>query len=116
MRQVEDAWPNFFRMARLVPAVEYIQANRIRTLLMQAMETIFQQVDLYLGPSLEGDNLLLTNLTGHPSLTLPTGLAEDGLPTTITLTGRLDDEATLLALGQAFQQVTDFHRTRPPIA
>jgi Asp-tRNA(Asn)/Glu-tRNA(Gln) amidotransferase A subunit family amidase len=114
VRQVRDAWPNFFRLSRLVPAVEYIQANRVRTRLMAAMRDLFQQVDAYIGPSLEGNNLLLTNLTGHPSLTLPTGLGEDGLPTTITLVGRLYDEATLLALGRAFQQQTDYHRARPP--
>ncbi|HHB90019.1 MAG TPA: amidase [Anaerolineae bacterium] len=116
VRQEEEAWPNFFRLARFVPAVEYIQANRVRTRLMAAMQELFIQVDAYLGPSLEGDNLLLTNLTGHPSLTLPTGLAQDKLPTTITLTGRLYDEATILALGRAFQQHTDFHRARPPLA
>ena len=115
VRQVEDAWPNFFRLSRLVPAVEYIQANRVRTRLMAAMRELFTQVDAYIGPSLEGDNLLLTNLTGHPSLTLPTGLAEDGLPAAITLTGRLFDEATILALGRAFQRETDFHRARPPM-
>ncbi len=115
VRQVKDAWPNFFRLSRLVPAVEYIQANRVRTRLMAAMRELFQQVDVYIGPSLEGDNLLLTNLTGHPSLTLPTGLADDGLPTTITLTGRLYDEATLLALGRTFQAETDFHLARPPL-
>ena len=115
VRQVKDAWPNFFRLARLVPAVEYIQANRVRTQLMASLHELFTQVDAYIGPSLEGENLLLTNLTGHPSLTLPTGLAEDGLPTTITLIGRLFDEATILALGQAFQLETDFHRARPPL-
>ena len=115
VRQVKDAWPNFFRLSRLVPAVEYIQANRVRTLLLAAMDDLFSQVDLYIAPSLEGNNLLLTNLTGHPSLTLPTGLAEDGLPTTVSLIGRLYDEATILALGQAFQEHTEFHRLRPPV-
>ncbi|HID33689.1 MAG TPA: amidase [Anaerolineae bacterium] len=115
VRQEKNAWPNFFRLARLVPAVEYIQANRVRTQLMAGLRDLFTRVDAYIGPSLEGDNLLLTNLTGHPSLTLPTGLAEDGLPTTITLTGRLFDEATILALGRAFQRETDFHRARPPL-
>ncbi len=116
VRQGADAWPNFFRMARFIPAVAYIQANRIRTRLMAAMHDLFLQVDAYIGPSVAGDNLLLTNLTGHPALALPTGLGEDGLPTTITLTGRLYDEAMILALGRAFQQVTDFHRARPPAA
>jgi len=116
VRQTENAWPNFFRLARFVPAVAYIQANRIRTLLMRAMVDLFSQVDAYIGPSLVGDNLLLTNLTGHPALVLPTGLGEDGLPTTITLTGRLYDEAMILALGQAFQRETDYHRARPPLS
>ncbi len=113
VRQTADAWPNFFRMARFIPAVEYIQANRIRTLLMAAMNDIFAQVDAYIGPSVAGDNLLLSNLSGHPALALPTGLADDGLPATITLTGRLYDEAMILALGRAFQQETDYHRAQP---
>ncbi len=115
VRQTADAWPNFFRMARFIPAVAYIQANRIRMRLMAAMHDLFSQVDAYIGPSMAGDNLLLTNLTGHPALALPTGLGEDGLPTTITLTGRLYDEAAILALGRAFQQETDYHRARPPL-
>jgi len=115
VRQEEDAWPNFFRLARFVPAVEYIQANRVRTLLMIAMEELFSHVDAYIGPSLVGENLLLTNLSGHPALTLPTGLGEDGLPTSITLTGRLYDEAMILGLGRVFQRETDFHQARPPI-
>ena len=113
VRQTADAWPNFFRMARFIPAVEYLQANRIRTLLMAAMQEIFTRVDAYIGPSLAGDNLLLSNLSGHPALALPTGLADDGLPATITLTGRLYDEAMILALGRAFQQETDYHRAQP---
>ncbi len=115
VRQEEDAWPNFFRLARFIPAVAYIQANRIRTLLMMAMRELFSQVDAYVGPSVVGDNLLLTNLTGHPALVLPTGLGEDGLPTSITLIGRWYDEAMLLALGQFFQRETDFHRARPQL-
>ena len=113
VRQVEDAWPNFFRLARFVPAVEYIQANRIRTLLMDAMQQLLSQVDAYIGPSLAGDNLLLTNLTGNPALVLPTGLDENGLPTSVTLTGRLYDESLILALGVAFQQESDFHKAKP---
>ena len=116
VRQVEDAWPNFFRLSRFAPAVEYIQANRIRTLLMAAMNELLGRVDAYIGPSLAGNNLLLTNLTGHPALVLPTGLGADGLPTSITLTGRLYDEALILALGRAFQQETGFHKARPPFS
>ncbi len=113
VRQGAEGWPNFFRMAHFVPAVMYVQAQRVRTQLMSAMASLFQHVDAYVAPSLEGDNLLLTNLTGHPALVLPTGLAEDELPTSITLIGRLYDEALILTLGHAFQQATDFHRWHP---
>jgi len=114
LRQVKDAWPNMFRQARLIPAVEYIQANRIRTLLMQAMAGLMAQVDVYLAPSFS-DNLLLTNLTGHPAVVLPNGSAENGLPTSITFIGRLYEEATVLAVAKAYQEATDFHRQQPPL-
>ncbi|NOX63301.1 MAG: amidase [Chloroflexi bacterium] len=115
VRQTKDAWPNVFRAARLIPAVEYIQANRIRTRLMQDMARLMADIDLYLAPSLEGPNLLLTNLTGHPAVVLPNGFADDGLPTTITFIGRLFDEATLLAAAKIYQDATDFHRRRPKV-
>ncbi len=115
VRQSEDAWPNFFRVARLIPAVAYIQANRVRAQLMEAMHALMQSVDACLVPSLAGDALLLTNLTGHPSLTLPTGFADDQLPTSISLIGRMNDESTLLALGQHFQQLTTHHKKPPPL-
>jgi Asp-tRNA(Asn)/Glu-tRNA(Gln) amidotransferase A subunit family amidase len=113
VRQGKDAWPNVFRAARLIPAVEYIQANRIRALLMRDMTRLMREVDLYLAPSFS-DNLLLTNLTGHPAVVVPNGFGEKGLPTTITFTGRLYDEATILAVARAYQDATDFHRHYPP--
>jgi len=116
VRQIRNAWPNVFRQGQLVPAVEYIRANRIRTLLMREMERIMAEVDVYVAPSFGGDNLLLTNLTGHPAVVLPNGFRTgDGTPTSITFTGRLYGEAQLLALAQAYQQATDFHRRRPPL-
>ncbi|MBN1197615.1 MAG: amidase, partial [Candidatus Aminicenantes bacterium] len=114
VRQVRNAWPNVFRHARLIPAVEYIQANRVRTLLMQRMVKLFRRVDLYICPTFGNDNLLLTNLTGHPALVLPNGFDEKGHPLSITITADLFAEAKLLALGQAIQQVTDHHGRRPP--
>lgn len=114
VRQSQDAWPNVFRQARLITAVEYIQANRIRTLVMQEMAGLLDKVDLYVAPSKVGDNMLLTNLTGHPAVVLPNGLSPAGIPnSSLTLTGNLYDEATILAVARAIQQATDFHEKRP---
>jgi Asp-tRNA(Asn)/Glu-tRNA(Gln) amidotransferase A subunit family amidase len=113
VRQIKNAWPNVFRTSRFIPAVEYINANRIRTLLIQEMYNTFKTIDFYIAPSWEGDNLLLTNLTGHPCVVIPTGLSVKGTPTSITLIGNLFDEGKIIAAAHAFQQVTDFHLTRP---
>ena len=114
VRQVEDAWPNRLRAARFIPAVEYIQANRLRTLAFEALEVQLRAVDLYVAPSFHEDNLLLTNLTGHPAVVLPNGFTAAGQPTSITFTGQLFGEATLLAAAGAYQHATDFHLRRPP--
>ena len=65
-----NAWPDTFRQGQFIPAIEYLRANRIRTLVMREMEEVMSQVDLYVG----GRDLTLTNLTGHPSVVLPNGL------------------------------------------
>jgi len=117
VRQVEDAWPNEFRQGQMIPAVEYLRANRIRTLLMRELEKVMSGVDLYVAPSYGGDNLLMTNLTGHPAVVVPNGFrTSDGTPTSITFTGRLFGETDLLAVALAYQQATDFHKRRPPLA
>ncbi len=114
VRQTADAWPNVFRLGELVPAVEYLRANRIRTLLQQAMEELMRTVDLYVSPTFAGDNLLRTNLTGHPAVVLPNGFrASDGTPTSITFTGRLFGETELLQVAAAWQEATGFHRKHP---
>lgn len=114
VRQIKNAWPNVFRSARFVPAVEYVQANRIRTLLMEQMEEAIRDVDVYVSPSFIGDNLLITNLTGHPSVAVPTGFDHEvGLPASITFNGHLFDEGRVLALARAYQSVTDHHRQIP---
>jgi Asp-tRNA(Asn)/Glu-tRNA(Gln) amidotransferase A subunit family amidase len=115
-RQVTDAWPNAFRQAQLVPAVEYIRANRFRTLLMAEMEKLFATIDAFVCPSFGGEILLLTNLTGHPAVVVPNGFStRSGTPTSITFLGRLYGETELLALARAYQHATDFHLKRPPI-
>jgi Asp-tRNA(Asn)/Glu-tRNA(Gln) amidotransferase A subunit family amidase len=115
VRQIKNAWPNSFRTSRFIPAVEYIQANRVRTLLIAEMAELMADIDLYVSPSWEGDNLLLTNLSGHPCVVLPNGFDEDGEPTSITFIGRLFDEGTVLAVAKIYQDATDFHKKHPPL-
>jgi len=115
VRQIRNAWPNVLRSARFIPAVEYIQANRLRYLLVQAMDKVMQKVDLYIAPSFGGDNLLLTNLTGHPCIVLPNGFNSQGSPTSITFIGRLFDEGRLLAFARIYQEATEHHIKHPPI-
>jgi Asp-tRNA(Asn)/Glu-tRNA(Gln) amidotransferase A subunit family amidase len=116
VRQVKNAWPNVFRIARFIPAVEYLQAMRIRRLLIEEMQALMSTVDVYVAPSLSGDNLLLTNLTGHPCVVIPNGFTEEGAPTSISFIGQLYDEGRLLAVAKACQDATDYHRRRPPFA
>jgi Asp-tRNA(Asn)/Glu-tRNA(Gln) amidotransferase A subunit family amidase len=114
VRQVRHAWPNVFRASRLIPAVEYLQANRVRYLVIQAMAKLMSQVDVYVAPSFGGDNLLLTNLTGHPCVVVPNGLREPNAPHSISFIGDLFDEAAVLAVAKAYQDATNFHRQHPP--
>ena len=113
VRQKKQAWPNVFRQARLIPAVEYINANRARTLLMMELETLFKSVDVFVAPTFGSGDLLATNLTGHPAVVLPNGFRENGTPTSITFTGKLYDEGRLLAVAGAYQNATDFHLRYP---
>lgn len=115
VRQIKNAWPNVFRTSRFIPAVEYVNANRIRSILINDMEKLFEKVDLYIAPSWEGDNLLLTNLTGHPCVVLPDGFSEDGTPTSITFIGKLFDEGKIIAVAKKFQDATEYHKKRPLI-
>jgi Asp-tRNA(Asn)/Glu-tRNA(Gln) amidotransferase A subunit family amidase len=116
VRQVADAWPNVFRQGEMVPAVEYLRAQRLRTIVMREMEKIMQTVDVYVAPSFGGDNLLLTNLTGHPAVVVPNGFRVlDGTPTSITFQGRLDGDDLALSVADAYQQGTDFHTRHPKL-
>lgn len=109
-----NGWPNTFRRGRFVPAVEYLRAQRVRTLLMKRMAEAMTDVDLYVGAP---DNGLLTNLTGHPVVCLPNGLRRGAggveTPTSLTFTGRLWGEAELLAVAKAYQDATGHHLRRP---
>jgi Asp-tRNA(Asn)/Glu-tRNA(Gln) amidotransferase A subunit family amidase len=115
VRQVRNAWPNVFRSSRFIPAVEYINANRLRYQLIQQMAELMNKVDCYLAPSWQGNNLLLTNLSGHPCVVFPNGFSDKNTPTSMTIIGKLFDEGTILALAQNFQDVTDFNKKHPEV-
>ncbi|HUX93537.1 MAG TPA: amidase [Ignavibacteriaceae bacterium] len=116
-RQGKDNWPNIFRASRFIPAVEYINANRVRYLLIQEMEKMFDEnkIDLYLAPSDEGDNSLVTNLTGHPLVVVPNGFINNNHPTSITFVGRLFDEGKILEVAKAYQDATGYQLKHPPM-
>jgi Asp-tRNA(Asn)/Glu-tRNA(Gln) amidotransferase A subunit family amidase len=109
-----NSWPETFRAGQFIPAVEYLRANRVRSLLMHDMAKLMDTVDLYIG----GNDVFITNLTGHPTVVLPNGFRKSGaaeVPTALTFTGRLFGEAELLAVAEAFQQATGHHRKRPQL-
>ena len=111
VRQTQDAWPNAFRAAQLVPAVEYVRANRLRSAMMREMDSVMEQVDLYVHPVYYG--LSTTNLTGHPTVIAPSGFSDDGKPYSICFTGQLFGEERLLALARAWQESRDYHLRHP---
>jgi Asp-tRNA(Asn)/Glu-tRNA(Gln) amidotransferase A subunit family amidase len=112
VRQVRNAWPNVFRQARFIPAVEYLQANRLRRQMIEDIHQRLGDIDVFLAPSWHGGNLLRTNLSGHPCVVLPTGF-RNGMPTSITFCGKLFGEAEVLKVAAFFQEHTAFHRQRP---
>ena len=114
-RQDDSAWPNIFRAARFIPAVEYINANRIRALLMQDMARVMQQVDVFIVPSYGANVLPITNFTGHPTVVLPNGFTDKRTPTSISFVGGLNKEAETLAVAKAYQDGADWHRQYPDL-
>jgi Asp-tRNA(Asn)/Glu-tRNA(Gln) amidotransferase A subunit family amidase len=115
VRQLKSAWPNEFRSSRFIPAVEYLQANRIRTQLINQMHDVLKkaQVDVYISPTYAGGNLTLTNLTGHPCVVLPNGFNAQQMPTSITINGQLFAEGAILAVAKAYQDATNWHQKHP---
>jgi len=132
--QKDHDWPNTFRSARFVPAVEYIQAARARHMAMEAVAKVFDEFDVIVAPT-NSDQLVITNLTGHPALILPNGLRGSdapkypfddpddfqnaggpGTPTSLTFLGKLYGEAALLAFARAYQEATGFHLQHPNLA
>ncbi len=134
--QVPDAWPNVFRQSRFLSAVDFVQADRMRRMVAQEMARIFEEVDLLLVPSLRDEMLVISNNTGHPSLTLRAGFVEVSearsdwapdpkhplpkfspprrVPHGVTLIGRLFDEGTVAQAGLAMEKAFDVAGERPP--
>jgi Asp-tRNA(Asn)/Glu-tRNA(Gln) amidotransferase A subunit family amidase len=134
--QVPDAWPNQFRQARFLSAVDYVQADRLRRKVAQEMARILAEVDLLLVPSLRDEMLTIGNFTGHPSLTLRAGFVQVSqarsdwapdpahplpkfspprrVPHGVTLIGRLFDEGTLANVGMALERTFNAAGERPP--
>ncbi len=114
-RQTKNDWPNQFRTARFIPAVEYVNAQRHRYLLMQKVNEVIQQYDAIICPSRgDGNQSAITNLTGHPVVCVPTGFDKKfNLPTGISFVGKLFDEATLLNIADAFQKATPWDEAHP---
>ena len=116
-RQTKNDWPNQFRTARFVPAVEYVNAQRHRYTLMKKVNEVIQQYDVIICPSRgDGNQSAITNLTGHPVVCIPTGFDKKfNLPTGISFVGNLYDEATILSIAHAIQKATNWEEAHPPL-
>jgi len=131
--QGPEDWPNSFRIARFYPAVDYIQANRLRTLGVRQLSALFEEVDIIVTPS-SGKQLIATNLTGHPAIIVPNGFRGDdaphhaavedsysddlggpGTPVSLTFLAGHYQEAKLTAFARAYQQATSFHKQHPKL-
>lgn len=114
-QQERGSWPNTFRRKRFIPAVEYLQAQRIRYLLIQDVGKMFKKVDLVVAPSFAGKGLLISNLTGNPCVVVPNGFSKAGTPTSICFIGKLFGEANLLAAAKKYQDATEWNRKHPTL-
>lgn len=114
VEQDQRSRANSLRQSRFIPAVEYLQANRQRQVLIQKMHDLMKEYDVLISPSFGNDQLLATNLTGHPVIAIPTGLDKKNHPTSMTFVGNLYDEASILLLAKVFQEKTAFDEMHPP--
>ena len=115
VRQIKNAWPNAFRESRFIPAVEYINANRIRYKLIQEINAILKDYDAIITPSFGGNQGLITNLTGHPCVVLPNGFDGEERPTSFSIIGNLFEEEKILRLAMKYQEETNFEDVHPPL-
>ncbi len=114
VRQIDNAWPNVFRAAQLIPAVAYIQANRLRYELTLQFNELMSNIDVLIVPSFS-NQLLITNLTGHPCMVIPNGSYADENPGSITLLGNHFDEASILSLARFLQEITPYNKEYPDL-
>ncbi|MEW6212431.1 MAG: amidase [Acidobacteriota bacterium] len=112
--QSPNDWPNTFRTSRFIPAVEYIRAQRARTLLAREMDKLMAEWDVFVSPAPGSASLMVTNLTGHPAVVVPCGFV-GGLPQAIMFTGGLYDEAAPLRVALAFERATEWHTRHPKL-
>jgi Asp-tRNA(Asn)/Glu-tRNA(Gln) amidotransferase A subunit family amidase len=114
-RQVRNAWPNAFRTAHFVPAVAYVQANRLRRQLMEDVDRVLTEanVDVYLNPSWHSNSLFITNMTGHPAICVPNGKNDEGMPTSITFTGKLFGEQAIIDVAASYQRASEWDELHP---
>jgi Asp-tRNA(Asn)/Glu-tRNA(Gln) amidotransferase A subunit family amidase len=117
VQQSRFDWANTFRTARFIPAVDYINANRVRSNTIEAWDALMKKVDVIVTPtSVVGlAQLVATNLTGHPAVILPNGFRADGTPVSLTFLGNLFEEGKMMAVANAYQRATGFHKVRPAI-
>jgi Asp-tRNA(Asn)/Glu-tRNA(Gln) amidotransferase A subunit family amidase len=110
----QSTWGNTFRNARFVSAVDYINANRARSLAIAEWDAMMKNIDVLVSPT-NGGHLTATNLTGHPAVIMPNGFFENGTPASVTFLGQLFGEGKLLALANAYQTATGFHLRHPTL-
>lgn len=110
--QTPGDWPNTFRTSRFIPAVEYLRAQRARTLLIREMEQLMSQWDVFVSPAPGSASLLVTNLTGNPAVVVPCGFVNE-LPIAIMFTGGVYDEVAPLRVALAFERATKWHEMHP---
>jgi Asp-tRNA(Asn)/Glu-tRNA(Gln) amidotransferase A subunit family amidase len=117
VQQTRNDWANTFRTARFIPAVDYVNANRVRTTAIRAWDDLMKKVDVIVTPTGAANlpQLVATNLTGHPAVILPNGFRDDGTPVSLTFLGGLFEEAKLLAVANAYQRATGFHLVHPTV-
>jgi Asp-tRNA(Asn)/Glu-tRNA(Gln) amidotransferase A subunit family amidase len=113
--QEPEAWPNTFRQTWFTPAIDLVQADRFRRRVMHMMAEQFAKVDVIVSPSFAANLLLITNMTGHPCLTLRAGFEDEKTPRGITLWGRLFHEGTLCRLGMMLERELGVWDRRPPL-
>lgn len=117
VQQGKFDWPNSFRTSRFIPAVDYVNANRLRSIAIQKWDDLMRTVDVIVTPTGAANlsQLVATNLTGHPAVILPNGFRDDGTPVSLTFLGGLFEEAKVLAVARAYQEATGFHLKHPVV-